>query len=96
MDLASLLICVLEQNRARINAAAERFDGPIALELSWHPTMRKVEAVIRPSDRLPPFRVGGDKMALEKPPALARSAQKCTKPGSSPAGGVEKSAQPAR
>lgn len=58
MDLAELFQRVIEEHRARINAAAEKYPGePIQIQLDYHPQMKKVETVIRPSDRPKPFRI---------------------------------------
>lgn len=57
VDLATLLVQVIEANREAINEESARHDGNIAVELHYHPTMNKVEPVIRPSRRLPPFKV---------------------------------------
>lgn len=58
-DLAALLILVIEANRERIDAAAVAHpDQPIEVTFHWHPFFGKVEPIIRPSVRLPPFRVG--------------------------------------
>lgn len=58
VDLAALLKRVIDEHYERINAAAiSHPDQPIEVVLSWHPKVRSVETIIRPSDRLKPFRV---------------------------------------
>lgn len=58
MDLAAVLLAAIEANRERINAAADRHaEQPVEVQFHWHPQMGKVETVIRPSDRLPTFRI---------------------------------------
>jgi hypothetical protein len=60
-DLAALLQRVIAEHADRINAAAEKYpDEPIEVELHWHPSRRKVETVVRASDRLAPFTLGKD------------------------------------
>lgn len=56
-DLADVLKDAIEAQREAINAAAKRHDGPIDVRLSYHPLMGKVELVIQPSVRTPPYRV---------------------------------------
>jgi hypothetical protein len=58
LDLAALLQRVIAEHADRINAAAESSpDVPIEVVLSWHPKVRSIETVVRPSDRLRPFKV---------------------------------------
>lgn len=56
-DLAGLLTAAIIANGEQINAEGQAFVGPFVLELYYRPSVRKVEMVMRPTRRLPDFRM---------------------------------------